>query len=129
MIISGKKYAMFVHKNFGAGSFDFDLIYRIENALKESGLWHTAFAAHFVEWEGQPGEELVYEPYGRCVWQEEENDILRISRAFPECQFCLHVGETDDRSFEYAVYFCNGVSETVYPDDEDDCPDPVSNLW
>ena len=123
-----KRFALYVHNNYGASSFDFDMIYRIETALRDKGLDGSVFKAPCIEWKGLPGEELIFEPAGSYDWQDYERDMLDISRAIPECSFCLHVGEYYD-GCECVEYFHDGQCEATTPNYSGNFPDPVSGIW
>lgn len=125
MITAGStKYSLFVHYNCGE-SFTFDAIWQVENALKKKGV-DDIFYAPFIEWEGQQGEELIFESKEPVCWENGVQDMLDISRAVRDCQFCMHI---ENSTGMIAIFFHDGKSEVCIPDQRGDVPDPKNVLW
>ena len=121
-----KAYRLFVHRNFGADSFDKELIDRIMKVLEEKGILYSALKPDFwLSFEGEPGEELDFDTCGFTAWPDDNNDMVEISREFPECSFCLRVVEDDLMDIQ-DYYYHNGASSVFSAG----APEPpATNIW
>lgn len=119
-----QSYCLFVHNNYGASPFTEELINSIYDALDGKGILDLALSGNYeIDWQGEPGEELAFPTNGFCMWLNAHNDMMELSRLFPECNFCLKsVGEWLDD--ETVAYYRNGKFES-----KDVMQEFYSDLW
>jgi len=121
MITNGNtRYNLYVRSD----SFDFDRIWRVENILKEKGV-DSLFYAPFIGWKGEK-EELFFETAKPACWENGVQDMLEISKAIPDCSFCIRM---DNASGVMAVFFHDGKDEVCLPDRDDNMREPKNIPW
>lgn len=120
-----KAYRLFIHNNFGADGFDYELIEQIVDALSAKGILYGMLKPDWhICWKGEPGEELDFDTCGFCPWPGAHDDMMEISRQFPKCSFCLREVE-DDLMFIEDHYFLDGTYTMALSNMEE----PANGVW
>lgn len=123
--MKGKKaYSLYIHYNYGEPISD-ELIESIVSAMKEAAVLGTAFNPDYEHcWAGEEieSEELIFRA-SRFSAKPVHEAVLKLSRKFPKCNFCMKsIGEyLHDLEL---TYYRNGKFENRSVTEE-----WYSNLW